>query len=166
MAIDLLATEPLSAAHSLDSFHCGDAVLDKWLKRSAMVNQASRTIRTFVVTDLEGHVMGYYALATGVVAHLDVPTGAIRTMQRSIPILVLSRLAVDQRARGMKLGAVLLKDSVKRSIAASQDINIRALLAHALSEQAKNLCLLYGFWNFPTSSETLMLPLPRSKISR
>lgn len=165
MAIDLLATEPLCAAHALETFCSGDDILDKWLKRSAMANQASRATRTFVVTDRESQVMGYYALATGVVTHLDASAVAMNNMERSIPVLVLNRLAVDRRARGMKLGAVLLKDSVKRSIAASQDLDVRALLAHALSEQARELCLLYGFWAFPTSPVTLMLRLPSSRTT-
>jgi len=43
--------EPLSASHRLDEFECGEAVLDDWLKRRALANQATGASRTFVVTD-------------------------------------------------------------------------------------------------------------------
>eukprot|EP01136_Pigoraptor_vietnamica_P005170 Opistho-1_new@36400 len=160
MAIALLAPEPLSAEHVLDGFFCGEPVLDEWLKRRALANQASRASRTFVVTNPNRQVMGYYALATGAVAHVDATAGVRRTMPAPIPILVLGRLAVDQRAQGMKLGVALLKDAVNRSMAVSQNAGVRALLVHAHNERAKDFYLKYGFSVSPTDAMTLMLRLP------
>ena len=81
-------------------------------------------------------------------------------MPAPIPILVLGRLAVNQRARGMKLGAALLKDAVNRSMAVSQHAGVRALLVHALNERAKDFYLKYGFSISFTDAMTLMLRLP------
>lgn len=156
MAIALLAPEPLSAEHVLDGFFCGEPVLDEWLKRRALANQASRT---FVVTNPERQVMGYYALARGAVVPVDA-AGARRNMPEPIPVLVLGRLAIDQRAQGMKLGAALLKDAVNRSMTVSQNAGVRALLVHALNERAKYFYLRYGFSVSPADSMTLMLRLP------
>lgn len=160
MPLDILSPEPLSAAHSVDGFSCGESVLDDWLKRRALANQASRASRTFVVTNREGQVMGYYALSTGAVAHADATGGVRRNMPDPIPVLVLGRLAVDHRAQGMKLGASLLKDAVHRSMAVSANAGVRALLVHALHDRAKDFYLKYGFGSSPTDPMTLMLRLP------
>ena len=69
MNLQLGAPQPLSVAHRLDDFACGEAVLDEWLKRRAMANQLSGASRSFVVPDREQRVYGYYAMAAGAVSH-------------------------------------------------------------------------------------------------
>lgn len=160
MPLELLSPEPLNAAHAIDGFSCGEPVLDDWLKRRALANQASRASRTFVVANRDGEVMGYYALSTGAVARADATGGVRRNMPDPIPVLVLGRLAVDHRAQGMKLGASLLKDAVTRSMAVSENAGVRALLVHALHDRARDFYLKYGFGSSPTDPMTLMLRLP------
>ncbi|MEW5984155.1 MAG: hypothetical protein AB1806_17520 [Acidobacteriota bacterium] len=43
-------------------------ILGDWLKKRALANEGSDASRTYVVTS-GGQVVGYYALATGAVAH-------------------------------------------------------------------------------------------------
>lgn len=149
MALELLPPEPLTTAHAVDGFSCGEPVLDEWLKRRALPNQASGASRTFVVANREGQVMGYYALAAGAVAHLDATGGVRRNMPDPIPVLVLGRLAVDHRAQGIKLGASLLRDAVGRAMAVAENAGVRALLVHALHDRAKDFYLRYGFGSSP-----------------
>lgn len=143
--MQLAAPEPLSIGHRIDAFDCGEPVLDEWLRKRAIGNQSSGASRTFVVADASGRVMGYYALAAGAVAHATATSAVRRNMPDPVPVLVLGRLAVDRQAQGMKLGASLLQDAVKRAIGVSADAGIRALLVHALSEPAKQFYLHYGF---------------------
>jgi hypothetical protein len=88
--------EPLAASHRLDDFECGEAVLGDWLKRRALSNQSSGASRTFVVTDEDAHVRGYYAMAAGAVAHQLATSGVRRNMPDPVPVMVLARLAVDR----------------------------------------------------------------------
>ena len=135
-------------------------MLDDWLRKRALGNQASGASRTFVVTDASGRVMGYYALAAGAVAH-EIATSAVRrNMPDPVPVLVLGRLAVDRQAQGMKLGAALLQDAFMRAIGVSADAGIRALLVHALSERAKQFYVHYGFQASTLHPMTLMMRLP------
>src|SRR2546427_13158054 len=91
--------EHLTAEHDLAGFDCGVPELDDWLKRRALQNEASRAARTFVVV-ADGRVVGYYALATGAVAH-PAATGRVRRDRAApIPVPVLGRLAVAPRAEG------------------------------------------------------------------
>ena len=151
--------EPLAAGHDFADFDCGEAVLDDWLKHRALANHLSGASRTFVVTDGEHRVLGYYALAAGAVAHHEA-TGAVRrNMPDPIPVMVLARLAVDRKAQGRHLGAALLRDAVLRSVAVAQDTGVRALLVHALNETAKRFYEHYGFQPSPVHPLTLMMRL-------
>jgi GNAT superfamily N-acetyltransferase len=157
--MNLHLPEPLSQHHKLVTFSCGEPVLDDWLKRRAFANQVSGATRTFVVADAEQTVRGYYALAAGAVAH-QVATRAIRhNMPDPVPVMVLTRLAVDTRAQGIKLGAALLQDAVNRAVAVSQNAGVRALLVHALNDRARQFYEHYGFQPSPAHPMTLMLRL-------
>jgi hypothetical protein len=57
------------------------------------------------------------------------------------------------------VGSGLLKDAVLRTLAVSQQAGIRALIVHALSEQAKSFYLHYGFQESPFNQMTLLLNL-------
>ena len=100
MSLVLRAPEPLDATHTLEGFSCGERSLDEWLTRRALANQSTGASRTFVVTDARKQVVGYYALAAGAVAHEEASSNVRRNMPNPVPVLVLGRLAVDQRAQG------------------------------------------------------------------
>ena len=156
----LTPPQPLTPAHHLDAFNCGEVSLDQWLQRRALGNQASGASRTFVVADPTGRVMGYYALAAGAVAHENATSSIRRNMPDPVPVLVLGRLAVDQQARNLHLGAALLQDAVRRAMAVTDDAGVRALLVHALGERAKGFYEHYGFQPSAVHPLTLMLRLP------
>jgi len=155
----LHAPQPLTADHHLNTFNCGETSLDEWLKRRALLNQASGASRTFVVVDESQLVMGYYALAAGAVHHQDATRSIRQNMPDPIPVMVLARLAVDIRTQGMQLGAGLLRDAVDRSLAVAKNTGVRALLVHALHDRAKQFYLYFGFQASPVHPLTLMLRL-------
>lgn len=128
-----------------------------------MHNQLNGASRTFVVVDAENRIRGFYALAAGAITH-QLATGTVRrNMPDPVPVLVLGRLAVDQQAQGIKLGAAMLQDALKRSLTVSQHTGVRALLVHALHERAREFYLHYGFQPSPLHPLTLMLRLNRTK---
>ena len=160
--MNLRAPEPLSPEHQVNSFACGEPVLDEWLKRRALGNQTSGASRTFVVTTSQKEVMGYYALAAGAVAHQDATRSIRQNMPDPVPVMVLARLAVDARAQGMKLGAAMLQDALQRCVLVSHNTGVRAMLVHALNDRARQFYDYYGFKASPTHSMTLMLRLNQS----
>ena len=163
MSLALSAPQPLATSHQLDGFSCGEPSLDEWLKRRAMSNQLSGASRTFVIADPDGRVHGYYAMAAGAVSHQLATSKVRRNMPDPVPVMVLARLAIDQRAQGRKLGAALLQDAVHRAVAVSQNAGVRALLVHALHERAKQFYEHYGFQESPVHPMTLMLRLSSVK---
>ena len=164
MNLQLGAPQPLTAAHRTDEFECGEGVLDEWLKRRAMANQLTGASRTFVVTDQGLRIHGYYAMAAGAVSHQTATSSMRRNMPDPVPVMVLARLAVDRRTQGIKLGAALLQDALNRAVVVSQNAGVRALLVHAIHDQARQFYEHYGFRVSPAHPMTLMLRLSSGKL--
>lgn len=156
--MSISAPEPLGPRHETAHFECGEPVLDNWLKRHALANQLSGVSRTFVIHDAQ-QVKGYYTLAAGSVARIDVPRRLRRNAPEPIPVIVLGRLAVDTRRQGHGLGIGLLKDALLRCAEIAVDIGVAGVLVHAISDTAKTFYLNSGFLESPTRPLTLVLPV-------
>jgi len=158
------APEPLGAKHELAAFRCGVPSLDDWLRRRALANQESGASRTYVIAE-NARVIGYYALATGAVATAEATGKVRRNMPDPIPVMVLARLAVDQTWQGRGLGLDLLRDAVLRTLQAADIAGIRALLVHALTEQAGRFYERAGFQPSPLRPLTYMLLLSTARAA-
>ena len=159
--------EPLVEHHDFGDFRSGGASLDDWLKRRARANQASGASRTYVVC--EGKVVvGYYALASGVVTVEAAPGRFRRNMPNPIPVAVLARLAVDHKWQGRGIGRALFRDGARRVAHAADAIGIRGIVVHAISEEAKKFYVTLGFDPSPREPMTLMVTLSdiRSALSQ
>ena len=148
--------EKLSGAHDLSAFDCGEPVLNDWLRRRALQNEASGASRTYVVC-AGRKVLGYYTLAVGAVAHAEAPGRIRRNMPDPVPVMVLGRLAVDKGAQGRHIGGGLLRDAVLRTVRAAEIAGIRAILVHAISGEAKRFYEGYGFVASPVDPLTVMI---------
>ncbi len=155
---ELTAPQPLTGHFDFSQFNCGVDILNTWLKKHALKNQVSGSSRTFVVTS-ENRVMGYYSLATGSVERQLSPSNIARNAPDPIPVMILGRLAVDTTMQGKGVGAGLLKDAILRVYRVSHDVGFKALLVHAISPEAKDFYLQYGFIESPVDTMTLMLPI-------
>lgn len=156
----LSAPAPLTEAHRLDDFRCSEVALEIWLKQRARRNQQDGASRCYVVCT-GADVVGYYALAAGAVSHEQASGSVRRNMPQPIPVVVLGRLAVHADWAGRGIGAGLLKDAVLRALRLSQEMGIRAMLCHALSEDAKRFYLHHGFSESPIEPLTVMLNLTK-----
>ena len=102
--------------------------------------------------------MAYYAISSGAIDRKDAPGNLSRNAPNLIPIVVLGLLAVDESYKGQGLGAALLKDCVLRVTELSKQVGIKALLVHAIDEQA---CSFYKYFGFKESKfDNLVLLLP------
>jgi GNAT superfamily N-acetyltransferase len=80
-------------------------------------------------------------------------------MPNAAPVIIVGRLAVDRAHARRGIGSGLLKDAMLRSLAASQSIGVRALLVHAIDDEAIAFYLRYGFVEFPDGTKTLFMPI-------
>lgn len=153
---EITAPEKLTPKHNVSAFDSGVPQLDDWLKRRALSNEQSGASRTYVVCSGE-RVIGYYALANGAVAHAEATGRVRRNMPQPIPVMVLGRLAIDRAYHGRGLGAGLLRDAILRTLQAAGIAGIRAILVHAISEDAKKFYESHGFSPSPADPMTLMI---------
>jgi GNAT superfamily N-acetyltransferase len=130
--------------------------LDDWLKRRARANEEAGGSRTYVAC-AGRRVVGYYALATGGVAQATTPGRVRRNMPDPVPVMALGRLGVDRAYQGLGLGAGLLRDAILRTLQAAELGGIRAILVHAISDEAKRFYERHGFVASPVDPMTLMI---------
>ncbi len=147
----------LAEAHDVTAFDCGVDALNTFLKSHALQNQRNNSARTFVSTRAgSSEVVGFYSLCAASVDFEQTPDRIRKGLARhEVPLVLLARLAVDERCKGQGLGASLLQDAFYRFIKAQEAIGARALLAHAKDDSAK---AFYEKWGF-VSTEGLPLHL-------
>lgn len=154
----LSAPQKLTDLHQLGHFQSGEESLDRWLKQRARKNERDGASRTYVVC-AENQVVGYYCLANGAIA-ATIATGKIRrNMPDPIPVMVIGRLAIDQNWQGRGLGKALLRDGILRTLQAADIAGIRAILVHAISEEAQQFYEHCGFTASPIEAMTLMITI-------
>lgn len=156
--------QSLAPVHRLILFDSGEPnLLDEWLNLRALVNQLNEASRTFVVTNKKHRAYGYYAIAAGAVSHQMTTRGVRRNMPDPVPVTIFARLAMDHRAKGIKLGGDMLLEAVNRAVGISQNAGVRAFLVHALHDGARQVYEHYGFQISPAHPMTLMLRLNTGK---
>jgi len=154
--------EHLTPGHDISTFDCGVSDLNEWLKKRALANEESGASRTYVVSSAS-KVVGYYALANGGVALAKAPGRVRRNMPDPLPVMIVGRLAVDRGWQGRNIGRSLLRDAILRTLQAAEIGGIRAILVHAISEDAKRFYERYGFTSTPVDPMTLMVTAADAK---
>ena len=154
----LSGVEPISSSHDVSRFDCGKhSSLNDWLKRFALANERNESARTYVV-HRNGFVAGYYSISTGSVSVEQVPSRISKGLARHpVPVILLARLAVDKNEQGAGLGKALLKDALARIGQAADIVGARAVLVHAIDEQARRFYEHFDFEPSPVDDLHLML---------
>ena len=139
------APQTLSAAHHKDAFDCGKLALNDWLVRRALQAQASGSAKVYVIPDGD-RVAGYFALTVGQVDDLDASQRARKGMGGyPIPVVLLARMAVASQDQGQGIGAGMLVDSIRRTLAVAEQVGVRALMTHPVDEDAGRFYRRFGF---------------------
>lgn len=145
-----LRIEKLDRGHAVETFDCGEVHLNRFLARFALANQKANAAQTYVGLADDG-VIGFYALAVGEVGPDDAPERVAKGLARHpSPIMLLARLAVDQRWQGKGVGAGLLRDAILRTLAAADIAGLRALAVHAKDARARSFYQRFDFSPSPT----------------
>jgi GNAT superfamily N-acetyltransferase len=159
---DVLPPERLTAQHDLSRFANGrHPSLDEWLKDRALASEGL-SARTYVICAGSGslRVVGYYAISTAMEERVALPNARLRRgMPNQVPLLLIGRLALDAAWHGKGLGADLLSDAVRRCCAASEIVGARAIVAHAIDEDAVRFYLHHGFIHSLLGERVMLLPM-------
>jgi predicted N-acetyltransferase YhbS len=71
--------------------------------------------------------------------------------------MIIGRLAVSLRFQGQGIGAGLLRDAFRRVLRASEIVGCRAVVVHAIDQDAAEFYSRFGFVEFPDRSRTMYL---------
>jgi predicted N-acetyltransferase YhbS len=161
-----METKTLDKFHDRNSFDCGVAPLNDYLKKYALQNQKKDATRTYVFTNEENQIIGYYTLVFGSVL-IEEATPEISTGlgKYPIPVILLARLAIDVGEKGKGLGRGLIKDALLRAVQASEIAGLRAVLVHAKDESAKAFYEKLGFQSSPHNEFHLFLKMSDIRAS-
>jgi GNAT superfamily N-acetyltransferase len=142
--------EKLDRHHPVERFDCGQDDLNRFLAKFALTNQLANASQTYIALADE-EVVGYHTLVVGEVAYGDAPERLTKGMSRHpIPLMLIARIAVDQRWQGKGIGAGLLKDAMIRTLNAADIAGIRALAVHAKDDVARAFYEHFDFLPSPT----------------
>jgi GNAT superfamily N-acetyltransferase len=151
--------EKLRRDHPVEGFDCGREELNRYLIRYAWQNQQAGAAQTYL--GISGSsIVGFHTLAAGQVTHEESPERVTKGIAKHpIPIMLLARLAVDQRWHGKGIGKALLRDAMQRTLQAAEIAGIRAFVVHAKDEGAKRFYEHFDFAPSPTDPMHLFVLL-------
>ncbi|RAZ91551.1 GNAT family N-acetyltransferase [Mesorhizobium hawassense] len=154
--------ERLTVGHDVSEFRNGKhGSLDDWLRNRALSGEGL-SARTYVVCDAgtKDRVVGYYAISTAMEERVALPSAKLRRgMPEQVPLLLIGRLAVDQAFQGMGLGGDLLSDALRRCLAVSEIAGVRAVVTHAIDDDAVGFYRLHGFVLSPLGERVILMPV-------
>jgi predicted N-acetyltransferase YhbS len=131
------------------------------------MNDRSGGAKTFVVTSDGTKIAGYYSLAAGQITYSDAPERLKKGLSKNpIPIILLARLAVDTRWQGQGIGGCLVRNAIRKVLAASEYIGIRAIVVQAKNEKVSNFYKQIAFEPYPKDPLKLALLLKVARISQ
>lgn len=138
----------LEESDEVGNFDCGDEPLNNYLKRHAWNNQEKSAIGvTYVAVD-EGArraVLGYFTLAMASVPREVFPKKYVRGLPPyDLPLILLARLAVDQRFAGRGLGHALISEAFRISLRVADEVGCRCLITDAYRDRV-SWYARYGF---------------------
>ncbi len=163
----VLAPERLGAQHDLTRFRNGKhESLDAWLRDRAPASEGL-SARTYVVcaSDTPGRVVGYYAISTAMAHRSGLPTAKLRRgMPDQVPLLLIGRIAVDVEYQKRGLGTDLLLDALRRCINAADTAGARAVVTHAIDDEAMAFYERHGFVRCPLGERTMLMPIETARV--
>jgi len=155
--IIMIIIERLSPHHHRHDFDCGVQELNSYLQRYSGQHERKGIGRTYVaLRQDEIRVLGYYTISSSAVAFDLVPENLPR---HPVPVALVGRLAVDNSARGQRLGEALLIHALRSALRAAKIVGIYAVVVDAIDESAKSFYLKYGFNELTDDHLHLYLPL-------
>ncbi len=167
MSAPTLEIQPLDTqTHDRDSFTCGVAELDKYLKQDANRYATQRISVTYVLTEVDlpapRPIIGYYSLSACVVQLDQAQKALTASMAKKlprfpeVPATLMGRLATASLYRGKGYGAMLLVNALKRGKQHASVIGSYAMVVDAKDAAAEAFYVHYGFLKL--AGQRLFLP--------
>ena len=143
------------------SFHCGQPLLDEYIRRYASQDIRRNVSRVFMATpELDARrLAGFFTLSAGSVSCSDLPAALAKKLPRyPVPVAFIGRLAVSADFQGKGLGAILLADACRKVAHASATLAVAGIVVDAKDATAASFYRHFGFVELPGKPGSLLLP--------
>lgn len=145
-------TAPIEPADTGAGFSSGKHPLDDYFARHAIANDATGVGRAYVLRrgpDDDAalpDILGVYTLSMASVESAQVSEVLKRKLPKyPMPVALIGRLAVDQRAQRRGLGERLLMDALRRVLDAANLVGCLGIIVDAKDEAAQGFYERYDF---------------------
>jgi len=163
-------TRRISPTDPTCGFQSGTRPLDDYFRRHALTNDQGDVGRAYVYESSPADhaaglpaVIGFYTLSMGSLASQDAATVLAKRLPRyPMPVVLIGRLAVDERARGRRLGEALLLDALARAFEASSIVACVGVLVDAKDQSAEGFYAKYDFVTLDDAAWPRRMLLPMS----
>jgi GNAT superfamily N-acetyltransferase len=146
------ATTPIEPADVKAGFTCGKHPLDDYFARHAVANDAAGISRAYVLrrgSDAPATfpaVLGFYTLSMALADSAQVAKVLEKKLPKyPMPVALIGRLAIEQRAQGRRLGEKLLMDALRRVVDAASILGCTGIIVDAKDEDAERFYAKYDF---------------------
>ena len=157
---------PLARHHDRTRFDCGVPELNSFLKATARQHGDKGISRTFVLSDQEKPILGYFTLTLCEVRMEHLPaTYAKKYPQHGLPAVRLARLAVSRKYQRKGYGGLLLAEAIHRTVLIAEQAGLIGLFVDAKDECAHKFYERYGFVSLPDHVLQLFMPLETLRLA-
>jgi ribosomal protein S18 acetylase RimI-like enzyme len=163
--------EGIARTDAASGFRSGVHALDDYFRRHALTNDEAGVGRAYVIRRTDGEdpalpaVLGYYTLSMALVAAAAVEGRLARRLPKyPMPVALIGRLAVDERARGRRVGEALLVDAIRRVADAATLLGCVGVIVDAKDAAAEGFYVKYGFVTIDATSWPRRMFLPMATV--
>jgi ribosomal protein S18 acetylase RimI-like enzyme len=161
----MLQVSELSGRHDKESFDCGNAELNSYLRQIAGQHIRKSLARVYVACEENepSRILAYYSLNACEIKSEDLPEPLRKKYPTRIPAVRLGRLAVARASQGRGLGERMLFHAMWNVSQVDVIVGAAVLLVDAKDGNAKRFYVKYGFLDLRDRPLNLFMPIARVK---
>ena len=138
----------LTPKDNTSTFRCADVALDQYLKQYAKQNQFKHYIGTTYVACIEDTIIGYVSVSSSAMRADELSEVLTKKLPKyPLPILRLTRLAVDKKYQKQGIGKALLKFVLNLTLKQKEQFGCFGLVVDA-KEDSVLFYEQFGFVSF------------------
>ena len=141
-------------------FSCGSKQLDEYFKQRASQDMRRRATGCYITIEkTTGLIAGFYTISAAHTELKALPESWKKQLPKypRVPTVLVGRLAVDERFRGLKIGSALILDAAARAMRSELIVSLMAV--EAKDDAAAQFYLHHGFKRDPNNLDYLFAPV-------
>lgn len=161
------------SAHDRDSFDCGEAELNTFIKTQAAKHMHAGISRTMVLPgtiplpNQKLPICAFYSVAPSTIERDTLPPKLAKKLPRyPIPVFLLAQLAVHKEFHGSGLGRVSLSKALQYLWEVNAHMRAYAIIVDCLTDSAQSFYSKYGFEVLCEHNGRMRMYIPMKTIER